>query len=142
MVVEWQIGERSNEFKLRSEPFLSFDEKVHDVSPSWLLSPIENRSFSFSATAEDKEEVVRVRFAPLPTRNLHVGRAQTALFNYLFARSKGGKFVLRIEDTDLERSTKQSEDALLRDLSWLDLHWDEGTCPLFFSFWDPNFIYC
>nr|POF05084.1 glutamate--trna ligase, chloroplastic/mitochondrial [Quercus suber] len=101
-----------------------------------------SRSFSFSATAEDKEEVVRVRFAPLPTRNLHVGRAQTALFNYLFARSKGGKFVLRIEDTDLERSTKQSEDALLRDLSWLDLHWDEGTCPLFFSFWDPNFIYC
>ncbi|KAM3743716.1 hypothetical protein ACB098_07G167900 [Castanea mollissima] len=86
-----------------------------------------SRSFSISAaSAEDKAEVVRVRFAPSPTGNLHVGGARTALFNYLFARSKGGKFVLRIEDTDLERSTKQSEDALLRDLSWLGLHWDEG----------------
>ncbi|KAK1281977.1 hypothetical protein QJS10_CPB22g01534 [Acorus calamus] len=69
---------------------------------------------------------VRVRFAPSPTGNLHVGGARTALFNYLFARSKGGKFVLRIEDTDLERSTKQSEEALLHDLSWLGLDWDEG----------------
>ncbi|CAL5321527.1 unnamed protein product [Camellia sinensis] len=69
---------------------------------------------------------VRVRFAPSPTGNLHVGGARTALFNYLFARSKGGKFVLRIEDTDLERSTRESEEALLHDLSWLGLHWDEG----------------
>ncbi|CAL5328786.1 unnamed protein product [Camellia sinensis] len=68
---------------------------------------------------------VRVRFAPSPTGNLHVGGARTALFNYLFARSKGGKFVLRIEDTDLERSTRESEEALLHDLSWLGLHWDE-----------------
>ena len=83
-----------------------------------------------SATAEDKEQVVRVRFAPSPTGNLHVGGARTALFNYLFARSKGGKLVLRIEATDLERSTKESEDALLRDLSWVGLHWDEGTYPL------------
>ncbi|MED6179488.1 hypothetical protein PIB30_001251, partial [Stylosanthes scabra] len=69
---------------------------------------------------------VRVRFAPSPTGNLHVGGARTALFNYLFARSKGGSFVLRIEDTDLERSTKESEETLLRDLSWLGLEWDEG----------------
>lgn len=69
---------------------------------------------------------IRVRFAPSPTGNLHVGGARTALFNYLFARSKGGKFVLRIEDTDLERSTKESEEAVLRDLSWLGLDWDEG----------------
>ncbi|KAM7471005.1 hypothetical protein LguiA_009188 [Lonicera macranthoides] len=69
---------------------------------------------------------VRVRFAPSPTGNLHVGGARTALFNYLFARSKGGKFVLRIEDTDLERSTKESEEAVLQDLSWLSLGWDEG----------------
>jgi glutamyl-tRNA synthetase len=69
---------------------------------------------------------VRVRFAPSPTGNLHVGGARTALFNYLFARSKGGKFILRIEDTDLERSTKASEDAVLQDLSWLGLTWDEG----------------
>lgn len=69
---------------------------------------------------------VRVRFAPSPTGNLHVGGARTALFNYLFARSKGGKFIIRIEDTDLDRSTKESEGAVLRDLSWLGLEWDEG----------------
>lgn len=90
------------------------------------------RSFSVSATsnkakADEDEGQVRVRFAPSPTGNLHVGGARTALFNYLFARSKGGKFVLRIEDTDLERSTRESEEALLRDLSWLGLDWDEGT---------------
>uniref|UniRef100_A0A1D1XCV3 Glutamate--tRNA ligase, chloroplastic/mitochondrial n=1 Tax=Anthurium amnicola TaxID=1678845 RepID=A0A1D1XCV3_9ARAE len=82
------------------------------------------RRFSASASSGDGE--VRVRFAPSPTGNLHVGGARTALFNYLFARSKGGKFVLRIEDTDLERSTKKSEEAMLRDLSWLGLEWDEG----------------
>nr|GMC65136.1 glutamate--tRNA ligase, chloroplastic/mitochondrial [Ipomoea batatas] len=71
-------------------------------------------------------EEVRVRFAPSPTGNLHVGGARTALFNYLFARSKGGKFILRIEDTDLERSTRESEEAMLSDLSWLGLNWDEG----------------
>ncbi|XP_059442191.1 glutamate--tRNA ligase, chloroplastic/mitochondrial [Corylus avellana] len=83
------------------------------------------RSFSISATANNEGQV-RVRFAPSPTGNLHVGGARTALFNYLFARSKGGKFVLRIEDTDLERSTRESEEAVLRDLSWLGLDWDEG----------------
>lgn len=83
------------------------------------------RSFSVYASAGD-EGAVRVRFAPSPTGNLHVGGARTALFNYLFARSKGGKFILRIEDTDLERSTRESEEAVLRDLSWLGLAWDEG----------------
>lgn len=83
------------------------------------------RSFSISATANNEGQV-RVRFAPSPTGNLHVGGARTALFNYLFARSKGGKFVLRIEDTDLERSTRESVEAVLRDLSWLGLDWDEG----------------
>ncbi|KAK9102287.1 hypothetical protein Sjap_019541 [Stephania japonica] len=82
---------------------------------------------SYSSDLPKKVEgEVRVRFAPSPTGNLHVGGARTALFNYLFARSKSGKFVLRIEDTDLERSTKESEDTLLRDLSWLGLEWDEG----------------
>ena len=93
-------------------------------------SSSSSSSRSFSISAEDKEQVVRVHFALSPTGNLHVGGARTALFNYLFARSKGGKFVLRVEDTDLERSTTQSEDALLRDLSWLGLHWDEGTYPI------------
>lgn len=67
-----------------------------------------------------------MRFAPSPTGNLHVGGARTALFNYLFARSQGGKFILRIEDTDLERSTRESEEAMLRDLLWLGFEWDEG----------------
>jgi nondiscriminating glutamyl-tRNA synthetase len=68
----------------------------------------------------------RVRFAPSPTGRLHVGGARTALFNWLFARHQGGTMVLRIEDTDIERSTRQSEDSLLRDLRWLGIDWDEG----------------
>jgi nondiscriminating glutamyl-tRNA synthetase len=69
---------------------------------------------------------VRVRFAPSPTGHLHVGGARTALFNWLFARHEGGTFVLRIEDTDLVRSTIESEEAVLEDLKWLGLAWDEG----------------
>ncbi|KAJ3677670.1 hypothetical protein LUZ60_003394 [Juncus effusus] len=86
---------------------------------------LHRRCFAVAATSAGGGEV-RVRFAPSPTGNLHVGGARTALFNYLFARSKGGKFILRIEDTDLERSTKQSEEAVLNDLTWLGLNWDEG----------------
>ena len=69
---------------------------------------------------------VRVRFAPSPTGCLHVGGARTALFNWLFARRNNGVFILRIEDTDLERSTAESEEGLLRDMQWLGLDWDEG----------------
>ena len=69
---------------------------------------------------------VRVRFAPSPTGYLHVGGARTALFNWLFARHHGGQFILRIEDTDLERSTLEAEKGLLDDLRWLGLDWDEG----------------
>jgi glutamyl-tRNA synthetase len=69
---------------------------------------------------------VRVRFAPSPTGYLHVGGARTALFNWLFARNQQGVFVLRIEDTDQERSTEASVGAILRGLSWLGLDWDEG----------------
>ncbi|HEU5311227.1 MAG TPA: glutamate--tRNA ligase family protein, partial [Candidatus Eisenbacteria bacterium] len=69
---------------------------------------------------------VRVRFAPSPTGYLHVGGARTALFNYLYARRHGGVFVLRIEDTDRERSTEESESAIYEALRWLGLHWDEG----------------
>ncbi|CAF2087843.1 glutamate--tRNA ligase, chloroplastic/mitochondrial [Brassica rapa] len=79
-----------------------------------------------SSPGSNGGDSVRVRFAPSPTGNLHVGGARTALFNYLFARSKGGKLVLRIEDTDLERSTRESEAAVLQDLQWLGLDWDEG----------------
>ena len=69
---------------------------------------------------------VRTRFAPSPTGFLHVGGARTALFNWLYARHYGGTFVLRIEDTDLERSTDESVNAILEGLKWLGLTWDEG----------------
>jgi len=68
----------------------------------------------------------RVRFAPSPTGLLHVGNARTALYNWLFARHTGGEFLLRIEDTDLERSEARYEAQLLDDLHWLGLDWDEG----------------
>jgi glutamyl-tRNA synthetase len=69
---------------------------------------------------------IRVRFAPSPTGSMHTGSARTALFNWLFARKYGGTFVLRIEDTDKERSEKRYDDELLQGLSWLGLNWDEG----------------
>jgi len=69
---------------------------------------------------------IRVRFAPSPTGHIHVGNARTALFNYLFARKNNGVFILRIEDTDLERSTIESERIIYEDLKWLGLDWDEG----------------
>jgi nondiscriminating glutamyl-tRNA synthetase len=72
------------------------------------------------------KEKVRVRFAPSPTGQLHVGGARTAIFNWLFARHSQGAFILRIEDTDIERSSEESERGLIEDLEWLGLEWDEG----------------
>ncbi len=69
---------------------------------------------------------IRVRFAPSPTGHFHIGTARTALFNWLFARNMGGVFVLRIEDTDSERSTREFEKSIIEDLAWLGLAWDEG----------------
>ena len=69
---------------------------------------------------------VRTRFAPSPTGFLHIGSARTALFSWLYARKYNGVFVLRIEDTDQERSTKESIDAILEGMDWLGLHYDEG----------------
>ncbi len=74
---------------------------------------------------------VRVRFAPSPTGYLHIGGARTALFNYLFARHHDGRFLLRIEDTDVSRSKKELTEVILRSLRWLGLEWDEE--PLFQS---------
>ena len=68
----------------------------------------------------------RLRFAPSPTGYLHIGGVRTALFNWLWARKTGGTFILRIEDTDQERSTLANEQIILRDLRWLGLEWDEG----------------
>jgi glutamyl-tRNA synthetase len=65
------------------------------------------------------------RFAPSPTGYLHIGSARTALFNYLFAKATGGKFLLRIEDTDRKRSSKAAVDAILNGLKWLGINWDE-----------------
>jgi glutamyl-tRNA synthetase len=76
-------------------------------------------------TERKGNQEVRVRFAPSPTGYLHIGGARTALFNWLFARKMGGKFLLRIEDTDFERSSREMIDEILRGLEWLGLHWDE-----------------
>jgi nondiscriminating glutamyl-tRNA synthetase len=69
---------------------------------------------------------VRVRFAPSPTGHLHVGGARTAIFNWLFARHHRGTFIIRVEDTDQARSTRESEEMVLDDLRWLGVHWEEG----------------
>ena len=69
---------------------------------------------------------IKVRFAPSPTGHLHIGGARTALFNWLFARSKGGQFVLRIEDTDTTRSTEEYIESIMEGMRWLGLDWDEG----------------
>src|ERR671937_834215 len=69
---------------------------------------------------------MRVRFAPSPTGELHVGGARTALYNWLLARGSGGTLVLRIEDTDRERSTPENVEQILDALRWLELDWDEG----------------
>src|SRR5215212_6231191 len=68
----------------------------------------------------------RLRFAPSPTGYLHVGGARTALFNWLYARRHGGTFILRIEDTDVERSSADMISGILSSMSWLGLTWDEG----------------
>ncbi len=69
---------------------------------------------------------VKTRFAPSPTGHLHIGNARTALFNWLFARHNGGSFILRIEDTDTQRSERRYETSIMEDLLWLGLGWDEG----------------
>src|ERR1700722_3181161 len=74
---------------------------------------------------------LRVRFAPSPTGALHIGGARTALYNWLLARGQGGSLVLRIEDTDRERSTPENVEQILDALRWLKLDWDEG--PVFQS---------
>ena len=69
---------------------------------------------------------IRVRYAPSPTGHLHIGNARTALFNYLFARNQGGKFIIRIEDTDQKRNIEGGEESQLKYLKWLGMDWDES----------------
>src|SRR5512133_2501728 len=73
-----------------------------------------------------ERSAIRTRFAPSPTGFLHIGGARTALFNWLYARHVGGTFLLRIEDTDQQRSTDESTQAILDAMTWLGLDWDEG----------------
>lgn len=77
-------------------------------------------------TSSHSTHPVRVRFAPSPTGELHIGGARTALYNWAFARATGGTFILRIEDTDPERSTEENKQVILRAMRWLGLTWDEG----------------
>ena len=84
---------------------------------------VSNRVLRMSSSVTSP---VRVRFAPSPTGSLHVGGARTALFNWLLAKKTGGKFIIRVEDTDEARSTKASEQSILADLNWMQLRWDEG----------------
>src|SRR6188472_1411 len=76
--------------------------------------------------SSDPSIPVRVRFAPSPTGALHIGGARTALYNWLYAHGRGGEMVLRIEDTDRERSTPENVEQILDALRWLELDWDEG----------------
>lgn len=92
---------------------------MSDISQSHISQPHE-------APVDPAKASPRVRFAPSPTGYLHVGGARTALFNWLFARHFGGTLVLRIEDTDLERSTAEMVEGILQGMRWLGLNWDEG----------------
>jgi hypothetical protein len=74
----------------------------------------------------DLSSPARVRFAPSPTGTLHVGGARTALYNWLIAKKTGGKFIIRVEDTDEARSTRESESSILNDIKWMNMEWDEG----------------
>ncbi len=87
------------------------------------LGAWHNRLYNYSAPMSDP---VRVRFAPSPTGYLHIGGARTALFNWLFAKHHGGKFILRVEDTDKSRNTEEAAAAIYDGLRWLGLDWDEG----------------
>ena len=101
------------------------ESKINPVKKDEVLDPIV-LSQSFPETGFSNGGKVRTRFAPSPTGFLHIGGARTAFFNYLFAKSKKGSFILRIEDTDIERSKKEYEKDIIDSLKWLGIEWDEG----------------
>eukprot|EP00188_Purpureofilum_apyrenoidigerum_P004498 Plantae.Rhodophyta-Purpureofilum_apyrenoidigerum.ctg5123.p1 GENE.Plantae.Rhodophyta-Purpureofilum_apyrenoidigerum.ctg5123~~Plantae.Rhodophyta-Purpureofilum_apyrenoidigerum.ctg5123.p1 ORF type:complete len:582 (+),score=126.41 Plantae.Rhodophyta-Purpureofilum_apyrenoidigerum.ctg5123:1117-2862(+) len=107
--------------------------RMDTVSPTAVDETVrkDNEVSSVDSAIKTAKEVrltgeERVRFAPSPTGALHVGGARTALFNWLHAKNKGGKTILRVEDTDLARSTRESENAVIQDLKWLGITFDEG----------------
>lgn len=81
---------------------------------------------TFQMLSTEALSPVRVRFAPSPTGSLHIGGARTALFNWLLAKKSNGAFIVRIEDTDEARSSRESEESILSDLKWLGIDWNEG----------------
>jgi tRNA synthetases class I (E and Q), catalytic domain len=100
-----------------------------DISCYFLPVEMWRRSFlpvSARAVARFTTGPVRVRYAPSPTGDLHLGGLRTALFNYLLAKKQGGQFLLRIEDTDKEREVSGSAEGLIHSLHWAGLHYDEG----------------
>ena len=106
-----------------------FIRKKQDFKFSYLLFVVCAKIFPVNTNQTkrgDKMSDVRVRIAPSPSGNLHVGTARTALFNYLFAKKSGGKFVLRVEDTDLERSSDAYIKNIFDSLKAMGLNWDEG----------------
>ncbi len=78
-----------------------------------------------SLSLRNSNDGLKTRFAPSPTGYLHVGGARTALYSWLYAKNQGGEFVLRIEDTDLERNSQEAVDAILEGMEWLGLEWNE-----------------
>ncbi len=105
-----------------SKDALPRQDEIRACSPSRSKGLVIDSAAMTTAPARN----IRTRFAPSPTGFLHIGGARTALFSWAFARRHGGTFVLRIEDTDQERSTRESEAAVLDGLQWLELDWDEG----------------
>ncbi len=101
------------------------------------LSKIFQNDLLGGLLPETTHQNVRVRFAPSPTGYLHVGGARTALYNFLYAKRFGGQFILRVEDTDLERSTDESMRMQIEDLKWLGIKWDEGPHPENYSDMGP-----
>jgi glutamyl-tRNA synthetase len=97
---------------------------VHCIAQSTKSKACPSASGEYLASPPDSSQAVVTRFAPSPTGFLHIGGARTALFNWLFARHHGGKFLLRIEDTDKARSTRPAIDAILDGMRWLGLDWD------------------
>src|SRR5205085_2176259 len=111
---------------LGSEHALRGHRRARLVGAGSLASVRSPERAGAQRTREQGAEAPRVRFAPSPTGFLHVGGARTALFNWIFARHTGGTFILRIEDTDVERTREEWVDGIQSTLRWLGLDWDEG----------------
>ena len=97
---------------------------VHCIAKPKKRKALPSASGDILNTADNSSQPIVTRFAPSPTGFLHIGGARTALFNWLYARRNGGRFLLRIEDTDKARSTQEAIDAILEGMQWLGLDWD------------------